>query len=241
MKQTSHDREARDAAFDEQVRSMLSEAAVPAPAASETLFAPVATKAGLWGKLGLAAIGGLFLWGAFELAGNNPSAPSVLTPIPASISASPSAVTGPSGPAMEEGMESSERPDKDGMPDQNAAFEAGGEGGNIAPSTAKPNLAAEPTAVLGSEAISASGSESTTVAAEATEKAALSTSDPVSGAEEGPRADAVSPSPDPAAIKAEPASLPEEPKAPSATQDEQQDANQPTLTLPLTLPSGGGH
>jgi hypothetical protein len=237
MKQTSHDREARDAAFDEQVRSMLSEAAVPAPAASETLFAPVATKAGLWGKLGLAAIGGLFLWGAFELAGNNPSAPSVLTPIPASISASPSAVTGPSGPAME----SSERPDKDGMPDQNAAFEAGGEGGDIAPSTAKPNLAAEPTAVLGSEAISASGSESTTVAAEATEKAALSTSDPVSGAEEGPRADAVSPSPDPAAIKAEPASLPEEPKAPSATQDEQQDANQPTLTLPLTLPSGGGH
>ena len=120
-------------------------------------------------------------------------------------------------------------------------FEAGGEGGDIAPSTAKPNLAAEPTAVLGSEAISASGSESTTVAAEAKEKAAMSTSDPVSGAEEGPRADAVSPSPDPAAIKAEPASLPEEPKAPSATQDEQQDANQPTLTLPLTLPSGGGH
>ena len=63
MKETFQNKEGSQAAFDAQVRSMLSGASVSAPAPSEGLFAPATANVSAWGKLGIAVALGVVIWG----------------------------------------------------------------------------------------------------------------------------------------------------------------------------------
>ncbi len=250
MKQTSHDMDAMDAAFDQHCRSLLSGATVPAPPPNEVIFSTGARSLGLGIRLGIIA-GACLLVGSWLFlidsvdSGSEQAVPGpevqVVEPVAPSPNPTPSndpvpvaaesttLITSENKAPVEELEKTQVLPDTrsesqmvSGPGDVVEEMRPNAEGAatlNVVSSegAAHPNPAIAEVDVAPSQtAVEANDMTTDEVDMEAADEAEL---DPV--VEE-------------AAKETKDAAAPQE-DAPSETKA------QPVLTLPLTLPSGGGH
>lgn len=250
MKQTSHDMDAMDAAFDQQCRSILSGSTVPAPAPNEAIFSTGARPLGLGVKLviiaGACLLAGSWMFLMDSLDSGSEQAvpgPDVHVTQPVTPSPNPSPSNDPvSFEAQSTSLISSEsealveeQEKTQVLPDTRAEAQMVS-GSEDVVEEMRPNAeGVEPLNVVSTESAALSNPESAEVdvaPSQTSVEANHMTTDDV-GMDEADKAK-LDPVAEEDAEETPETGSPQE-EVPSETKA------QPVLTLPLTLPSGGGH
>lgn len=243
MKETFQNKEGIQAAFDAQVRSMLSGASVPAPAPREGLFAPATVTLGAWSKLGIAVAVGVVLWGGLQFVEGD----QVHSVQP---EASPEQTAQPQVAPDRGGVEEAEGTEFDGGKAPNSLEGSAHSKAEIGPEESAPDVQGSSLEKTIETAASTSASEISgatplssapplqTEMVSDQEVEALEMSIPLETREEAFDSEAET-----GLKEASPTDVqtPEAISNPKKGEEEEEGAKQPTLTLPLTLPSGGGH
>ena len=250
MKQTSHDMDAMDAAFDQHCRSLLSGATVPAPPPNEAIFSTGARPLGYGTRLGIIA-GACLLVGSWVFlidsldTGSEHAVPgsevNVTEPVTPSPNPTPSndpvpvadestTLTPSENEAPVEELEKTQV-----LPDTRAESQMVSGPGDVVEDMSPNAEGAEPLNVVSSEGAAPPNPEIAEVDV-APSHTAVEANDMTTDEVDMEAADEAELDPVvvEAAKEANDAGSPNE-DAPSETKA------QPVLTLPLTLPSGGGH
>ena len=245
MKETFQNKEGSQAAFDAQVRSMLSGASVPAPAPREGLFAPATATVGAWGKLGIAVALGVVLWGGLQFVEGD-QVNSVQPQASPEQTAHPQVATdqGDIEEAVVTKFNGGEAPNS---LDGSAHAEV-----EIGPEESAPDVQVTSLEKTIETAVSPSSSEisgatplssapplqTEMVSGKEVEVEAVEMSNPLETTEEAFDSEAETGSKEASPTDVQ---VPEAISNPEKGEEEEEGPKQPTLTLPLTLPSGGGH
>ena len=250
MKQTSHDMDAMDAAFDQHCRSLLSGATVPAPPPNEAIFSTGARPLGLGARLGiiagacLLACSWTFLMDSLDSGGEQAvPGPDVHVTQPVTPSPNPTPSNDPVpveaestsliSSENEASVEEQEKPQV--LPDTRAESQMVSGPGDVVEELRPSAEGVEPSNVVSTESAALPNPQSAEVDVAPSQAAVESnhmTTDDM-GMDEADKAK-LDPVAEEDAEETPETGSPQE-EVPSETKA------QPVLTLPLTLPSGGGH
>ena len=243
MKETFQNKEGSQAAFDAQVSSMLSGASVSAPAPSEGLFAPATANVSAWGKLGIAVALGVVMWGGLQFVEGD----QVNSVQP---QASPEQKAQPQVASDQGGIEAVGLTEFDGGEVPNSLEGSAHSEVEFGPEETAPALQVSslektvetavlpnPSEISGATPLSSAPPLQTERTSDR-EVEALEMSIPLETTEEAFDSEVES---GPKEASPMDVQAPETISNPKKGEVEEEGAKQPTLTLPLTLPSGGGH
>ena len=243
MKETFQNKEGSQAAFDAQVRSMLSGASVPAPAPREGLFAPATATVGAWGKLGIAVALSVVLWAGLKLVEGNqvhsvqPQASPEQTALPQvapdEVGIEEAAVTEFDGDEAPNSLEGSARSEVEPAPEESAPDVQV----SSLEKTVETAVSPSPSEISGGTPLSSAPPLQAEMVSDQ-EVAAVEVPISVETKEEAFDSEGET-----SLEEASPTDVqvPETISNSKKDEEEEEGAKQPTLTLPLTLPSGGDH